>query len=383
VVVWYGRTDPGGSVVSWIALLTPGQRIVLVAALVGLLLLGFEAWLLLQMLAQQGRLLLRLDALESKLDLNDSFSPLDSNLAVPGLPVGQQAPEFNLVDLSGETVTLASLLARGKTVLLVFTDPGCGPCNTLLPEIGRWQREKAARITLAVISRGSAEANRLKAAEHQLTDVLLQVDREVANAYRANVTPAMVLVRPDGIIGSPAALGQQAIIQLIDQLATLPSAPLYPVFSPGKHAHSNSNSPDIAPVKVGLGIGDLAPQLRLPNLEGRMVSLESYRGAETLVLFWNPHCGFCNRMLGDLKAWEANDLKEAPRLLVVSTGAIEDNRAMGLSSTVVLDSDFTVGSTFGVSGTPSAVLIDSKGKITSEVTVGASAVLKLARAGAA
>jgi hypothetical protein len=64
--------------------------------------------------------------------------------------------------------------------------------------------------------------------------------------------------------------------------------------------------------------------------------------------------------------------------LVVSTGTEEANRQIGLSSTVVLDQQFSAGRAFGASGTPSAVLVDTEGRIASEVAVGAPAVLGLA-----
>jgi hypothetical protein len=83
-------------------------------------------------------------------------------------------------------------------------------------------------------------------------------------------------------------------------------------------------------------------------------------------------------MLDDLKAWEAEPPADAPRLLVVSTGSVEDNRAMGLRSTVVLDQGFVTGQAFGAGGTPSAVLVDAEGKLASGVAVGADAVLALA-----
>jgi thiol-disulfide isomerase/thioredoxin len=53
--------------------------------------------------------------------------------------------------------------------------------------------------------------------------------------------------------------------------------------------------------------------LKLPNLEGKKVNLAAFRGKKTLVLFWNPHCGFCQRMLDDLKAVEADPPKERAR----------------------------------------------------------------------
>jgi thiol-disulfide isomerase/thioredoxin len=131
---------------------------------------------------------------------------------------------------------------------------------------------------------------------------------------------------------------------------------------------------------VSLGVGNPAPPLRLPDLDGSELDLATFTGEPTLVLFWNPGCGFCQHMLPDLQAWEANPPSNAPRLLVVSTGDVETNRTLGLQAPVVLDQTFAAGRAFGASGTPSAVLIDAEGKIASEVAVGAAAVLALAGA---
>jgi len=97
-----------------------------------------------------------------------------------------------------------------------------------------------------------------------------------------------------------------------------------------------------------------------------------------LLLFWDPGCGFCQHMLDDLQAWEAHPPRGAPRLLVVSTGSVETNRGLGLRSTMVLDQNMSVGSTFGANGTPMAVLVDAQGKMASALAAGAPAVLALA-----
>lgn len=83
-------------------------------------------------------------------------------------------------------------------------------------------------------------------------------------------------------------------------------------------------------------------------------------------------------MLADLKSWESNLPQDAPQLLVISTGSVESNQAMGLHSSVLLDPSFTVGRAFGAAGTPAAVLVDANGKVASEIAVGAPAVLALA-----
>jgi peroxiredoxin len=139
------------------------------------------------------------------------------------------------------------------------------------------------------------------------------------------------------------------------------------------------NPPAAAPrAPAGLKIGERAPDFSLPNLAGKTVKLSDFRGSPTLVLFWRPSCGFCERMLPDLKAWEENARNGAPKLLVVSTDSVDDNKAMELRSTVVLEKGMSVGSKFGAGGTPMAVLVDAAGKIASELAAGAPAVLQLA-----
>src|SRR5581483_8835021 len=105
--------------------------------------------------------------------------------AGPGLPIGSVAPGFALTGLFGETLTLDALRAPGKPVLLGFVDPGCGPCTALLPDLARWQKELAGTVTLALLSRGTPEENRAKIGSLGLTQMLLQQEREVAEAYQA------------------------------------------------------------------------------------------------------------------------------------------------------------------------------------------------------
>ena len=68
-----------------------------------------------------------------------------------------------------------------------------------------------------------------------------------------------------------------------------------------------------------------------------------------------------------------------PKLLGVSTGTVEENRAMGLRAPVVLDQGSSVMSAFGANGTPMAVLVDAHGRIASGLAAGTPAVLALAR----
>jgi thiol-disulfide isomerase/thioredoxin len=269
--------------------------------------------------------------------------------------------------------------------MLLFTDPNCGPCTALLPEIGRWQKEHAEKLSIALISRGDLEENRAKSQEHGLQYVLLQKDWEVSESYQARGTPSAVLVLPDGNVGTPVSGGTEAIRSLLSyavgeraQLPMQPHAHGEPCPNCGKIHPTAGHAQHAMP--AGPKVGEPAPETKLEDLGGKNVELKTFRGSEILVLFWNPGCGFCQQMLPDLREWEANPPEEAPKLLVVSAGTEEANKEMNLSSPVVLDQQFAVGRSFGASGTPSAVLIDKEGKIASEVAVGAPAVLELAGA---
>jgi uncharacterized membrane protein YphA (DoxX/SURF4 family)/thiol-disulfide isomerase/thioredoxin len=132
----------------------------------------------------------------------------------PGLPIGASAPAFELPDLRGERRSLSSLLEVGLPLALIFVGPSCGACVSLLPELGRWQATLADRLTIALISSGSARDN-FRAREHGLTNVLLQDDSELLDAYRVRGTPSAVIVTPDARIASGAAAGAPVIEPLI------------------------------------------------------------------------------------------------------------------------------------------------------------------------
>ena len=120
------------------------------------------------------------------------------------------------------------------------------------------------------------------------------------------------------------------------------------------------------------------PAVELPSLDGPRVKLTELRGRDALLVLWNPDCGFCRAMDGDLLAWEETVGDEAPRLVVVSSGGEAKTRSDGFRSTVLLDPEFAAGEEFGVGGTPMAVLLGADGRVASGLAAGAEAVLALA-----
>src|SRR5438128_6837869 len=160
------------------------NEFVIAAIVLSALIDGAGFWLGWQLLRQNGRILLRLDELEKRLDELE-FSGADepeglvdreaagqmnarphpgplpqgegepleranrfnnrslarSRIKRDGLKAGTSAPSFRLPRLDGGELSLEEL--RGKRVLLVFSDPHCGPCQMLAPQLEKFHRENS------------------------------------------------------------------------------------------------------------------------------------------------------------------------------------------------------------------------------------------------
>src|SRR5947209_10945002 len=86
----------------------------------------FLGFLLLGTLRALGLLRWRLEQLEAT---------TPSRLGRSGLKPGKKAPDFTLPSVAGPEVALHDF--AGRPVLLVFTQTGCGPCHTIMPELNR------------------------------------------------------------------------------------------------------------------------------------------------------------------------------------------------------------------------------------------------------
>jgi peroxiredoxin len=187
------RADP----VSWLASLDSVDRLALAVAA----LTTAVAALALALLRAQGRLLLRVDALEGR-----------GRPRLAGPPVGAPAPALDVVELDGGKLGLDDVIAGTPQTLLVFSDSRCGPCQALLPDVARWQRE--LELGVALVSAGPPDDVRALAREHGLGVVLLDLDGNAARAYGISGTPSAVLVDRAGRVVAPA--GAPAIAALAE-----------------------------------------------------------------------------------------------------------------------------------------------------------------------
>ena len=247
--------------------------IVLILALLTttLLVITFGCWLGWQLLRQNGRILLRLEAIEDRLSLLElegeppgngkTKSQSRSRLNRVGLKAGTPAPAFRLPRVDGGELTLEEY--RGRCVLLVFSDPECGPCNQLAPQLEKFHRtffpatraveaalgratlcptpavwspaftrsgppeggtpngargvtRPSSDVAIVMISRREPKANRAKVKELGLTfPVVLQQHWEISLLYGMFATPIAYLIDERGVIENDVAVGVEPILALL------------------------------------------------------------------------------------------------------------------------------------------------------------------------
>jgi peroxiredoxin len=342
------------------------MTVLLLAAVLPWMAIGFGCWFCYQLVRQNGRILLRLEALEQRLEAPDAEPPSLTPSAPSGLAVGSIAPEFELPDLAGTRHCLSEF--RGRSVLLIFFNPDCGFCVRMGSDLAALVPEGSyGQPVPLVVTTGDAQANRQLFERHEIRcPVLLQKDMEVASQYQAHGTPMGYLIDEKGTIASNLAAGAPALLAL----ASAGSA----------KAKGNKPLSESRLNRSGLKGGTPAPNFRLARLEGGDLALEEYRGRQVLLVFSDPQCGPCDQLAPHLERLhhERRDLQ----VLMVSRQDVETNRQkvakLGLTFPVVLQKSWEISLLYAMFATPVGYLIDEQGVLASDVAVGVEPILALA-----
>jgi peroxiredoxin len=138
----------------------------------------------------------------------------ESQILRDGLKAGTTAPTFRLPNIHGGMVSLNDY--RGRPVLLLFSDPHCGPCDALLPELVRFDREhRNSGPQLILVGRGDWAENRQKAEQFGIQfPVVLQDKWKLSKEYGIFATPVAFLIDENGILQQNVAVGAEAITAL-------------------------------------------------------------------------------------------------------------------------------------------------------------------------
>lgn len=332
--------------------------------------LGAIVFYLKRISEQQNQIMRRIDVLEMVSHDGKEVERENVGSLEDSLPVGAFAPEFVLENAKdGKEVALEHLLMAGKPLLFFFVSPNCVPCAELLPEIVNWQNELGKRFNFVFISSGKAKENVEKFGE-SFRNVLIQKEREVATEYFTPWTPTVLVVNADGLVASRPAVGDAAIRELIEKIKTEAEAEFFVLPKIDTHGHGHEHG---TPPKIGENV----PDFSLKDLRGKEFSSKDFQNRKTLVTFWSMTCPHCQNMLEELKNWDKTKGADAPDLIVFSDGEAEAHKNLDLNSPIILDKGYKTAEKFGMFGTPSAVLVNEKGKIVSETAIGAGNIWAL------
>ncbi len=283
-----------------------------------------------------------------------------------GLPIGGHFPDFELYDVNANLISSEAIKAQHLPTLFFFVSPTCNPCKAMLPDIDGWRKELLGKVNFLFLSTGKAQENIDKFGNDPLRPVLLQSEREVADAVKAQWTPTAVLMDANGRVASHAAAGDAAIRKLVDQIK---NEDLDREFTYFAHDHDHGHAHN--------KIGETVPEFSLSDINGEVIDSTYFKGKQTLVAFWSLTCPFCTSMMEELKTWNKTKGKDSPDLILFSEGDKVAHQEFGLDSPIILDEGYKTASSFGMFGTPSAVLVNEDGKIVSETAVGAANIWSL------
>jgi peroxiredoxin/uncharacterized membrane protein YphA (DoxX/SURF4 family) len=128
-------------------------------------------------------------------------------------------------------------------------------------------------------------------------------------------------------------------------------------------------------------IGALAPHFTLPSTTGGTVSLQNLLAGDRacLLTFVSPGCGPCKTLLPELTRWHDTVTERLALTLVAPVEAVEAEqlaREHALTD-VLIDKRSTVMQAYGVTASPSAVLVASDGTVRSAPVAGPVAIESL------
>jgi len=137
--------------------------------------------------------------LASVLTMGFAMAGCSSNSTAP--TVGNLAPNFQLDNLEGESVSLSDF--RGKPVMLNFWATWCPPCVSEMPYIQQMYEEWRDKglILLVIHMGGSPSQVKEFLQSHNLSlPVLLDINQDVAQKYGIQYIPTTFFIDKDGII---------------------------------------------------------------------------------------------------------------------------------------------------------------------------------------
>lgn len=117
------------------------------------------------------------------------------------LGIGDEAPNFTLVDLNGEEHRLSDY--KGQGVFLNFWGTWCKPCAKEMPAMDRQYeiyKEQGVQVLAVNIAQSDFEVQRFASQYGLNFPIVIDKTKSVMEAYNIKPLPTTLLINPDGEI---------------------------------------------------------------------------------------------------------------------------------------------------------------------------------------
>lgn len=117
------------------------------------------------------------------------------------LGIGDEAPDFTLVDLNGEEHRLSDY--KGQGVFLNFWGTWCKPCAKEMPAMDRQYetyKEQGVQILAVNIAQSDFEVQRFASQYGLDFPIVIDKTKSVMEAYNIDPLPTTLLINPEGEI---------------------------------------------------------------------------------------------------------------------------------------------------------------------------------------
>lgn len=145
-----------------------------------------------------------------RLDQFEAVTP--SRVGRSGLKSGTRAPDFTLQSVNGAEVSLRDF--AGRQVLLILVQPGCGPCNAVVPELNKLCQKDEVQV-VAICNGDAGDVRGWAEKVGPRFTVLRQDNWSISRRYEMFATPFAFLIDGEGVVRAKGIINKEEHIKFL------------------------------------------------------------------------------------------------------------------------------------------------------------------------
>ena len=267
-----------------------------------------------------------------------------------GLQVGDLVPDFTLTDVNGKEVRLYDCLEAGKIVILEHLNVYCHTCREAIPVMNeihaKYAGERIRMIAIA-LNNSASEVSTFRKRFDARYEVVPDPERTTLPLFSPENVPTLDIVDSSGTLRY-RHVGKFGSLEEFD------------------HAIKPMLGEECI---VGVNVGNQAPLLKLPSLDGQEFALEDLRGTHRVILAF--FSDLSDKTIAQLKIMNKVQRRyegKGVALLAVAEGMSaealrEFHTANELQYPILLDAGGTVAEAYRVERFPRLWVINEAGRV--------------------